>query len=103
MSCYLLTGDLRRSPPRSPPLRRSTGDLEEPDEDDELDDEDDDEDELKSIYRDDHGQNSRFSYLELELEESRRPRPFRSRDLDLGMISKNKQNIIYRKIKCNTK
>jgi len=66
----LLTGDLRRSPPRSPPLRRSTGDLEEPDDDDELDDEDDDEDEL-----------------ELELEESRRPRPFRSRDLDLGMIS----------------
>ena len=49
---YLLTGDLRRSPPRSPPLRRSTGDLEEPDEDDELDDEDDDEDELKSVYSD---------------------------------------------------
>jgi len=66
----LLTGDLRRSPPRSPPLRRSTGDREEPDDDDELDDEDEDEEEL-----------------ELELDESRRPRPFRSRDLDLGMIS----------------
>ena len=45
----LLTGDLRRSPPRSPPLRRSTGDREEPDDDDELDDEDEDEEELEKI------------------------------------------------------
>ena len=58
----LLTGDLRRSPPRSPPLRRSTGDREEPDDDDELDDEDEDEEELEKNQNESNDKNFLFTW-----------------------------------------